>query len=117
QSDDLAMHHIGKHRPKPLALPALNLIEADVPGLAFRACAVPFGEKGGLGASGFAPAHTMSHGGVTRGHRLTVDADLLTQPSRDARLRIGKLDPLGANPTSPTHHPPPTQHSRPPSPA
>src|SRR5262249_42007829 len=58
------------------------------------------------GASGFAPAHTMSHGGVTRGHRLTVDADLLTQPSRDARLRTGKLDSLGANPTCPTNDPP-----------
>src|ERR1700692_3819943 len=59
-------------------------------------------QKGPLGAPGFAPAHAVADRGVTRGHRLTVHADLLLQASGDARLRIRELDALGPNPAAAT---------------
>jgi hypothetical protein len=99
------MHHIGEHGPKSLPFAPLNFIQTDVPGPAFRARPIPLREKGLFGAAGFAPAHTVPHGGMTGRHRLTIDADLLAQPPRNAGLGIGKLDPLGANPAGPTNDP------------
>jgi hypothetical protein len=97
QPDHLAMHDVRQDRPEPLAFAALNFIEPDVPRLAFDARAIPLGEECVLGATRLPPAHAVPDGRVTGRHRLTVDADLLSQPSRDARLRIGELDPLGAD--------------------
>ena len=45
----------------------------------------------------------MAHGRMTRRHRLTVHADLLPQPTRDARLRVREFDPLCANPAAATN--------------
>src|SRR3989442_12965595 len=103
QSDHLAVDDVGEHRPKALAFPALDLVEADVPRAAFRARPIPLGQKGPLGAAGFAPAHPVADRGVTRGHRLTVHADLLPQAPGDARLGICELDALGPNPAAATH--------------
>lgn len=66
--------------------------------LAFRARAIPLGQEGVLGTAGFPPTDSMAHGRMTRRHRLTVDANLLSQPARHPRLGVRELDPLGANP-------------------
>jgi hypothetical protein len=96
------MHDIGQDRPEALAFAALDLIEADVPRLAFYAGAILLRQEGFLRATRFSPADAMPHGGVTGGHRLTVHADLLSQASGDARFGVGELDALGADPAGPT---------------
>jgi hypothetical protein len=102
KSDHFAVDDVGEHRPQALALPALDLIESEMPRAPFRARPIPLGQKGPLGAPGFAPAHSMADRGVTRGHRLTIHADLLPQAPGDARLRIRELTALGPNPTAAT---------------
>ncbi len=47
----------------------------------------------------------MADGRVTGRHRLTIDADLLSQPSGDARLRIRELDAFGADAAVSTQDP------------
>jgi hypothetical protein len=71
-----------------------------------RPRAIPVSEERRLGASRFAPTHPMAYSRMTGGHRLTVEPDLLTQPARDPRLRIGELDALGPNPAVATPEPP-----------
>ena len=47
----------------------------------------------------------MPHSRVTHRHRLTVQSDLLPQPSSHSRLRIRKPNTLGPNSTLPTPQP------------
>jgi hypothetical protein len=105
QRDHLPMDDVREHRPEPIALPPVDLIEADVPRLSFRPRPIPLGEKGFLRATGFPPAPAMPHRGMARRHRLTVHTNLLPQPTRDARLRVRELNPLRPNPAATTHHP------------
>jgi hypothetical protein len=64
ESDHFAVDDVGEHRPKALALPALDLIESEMPRAPFRARPIPLGLKGPLGAPGFAPSSL--HGGPRR---------------------------------------------------
>jgi hypothetical protein len=106
QPNHLAVHDVRQDHPESLALAALNLIEPDVPGLAFHARAIPFGEERFLGAASFAPAHAVADGRMARPHRLTVHADLLAQPSGDARLGVRELDALRPNAAGPARETP-----------
>jgi hypothetical protein len=45
QPQHLAADHIGQHRPEPLALAALDLVEADVPRLPLWTSLIPLGQK------------------------------------------------------------------------
>src|SRR5262249_36158076 len=101
-----AVHDIRQDRPESLALPALDLIEPDMPRLPFDAGAIPLRQEGFLGATGFAPAHAVSHGRMAGRHRLTVHANLLAQPARHPRFRIRELDALGPDAARPTPEPP-----------
>src|SRR5436190_8659812 len=47
----------------------------------------------------------VADGRVTGRHRLTIDADLLSQPSGDARLRSRELDAFGADAAVSTQDP------------
>ena len=104
QAHDLAAHHIRQDSPEALALPALHLIEADLPRSPLPAGAIPLGQEGRLGAPGFAPADAVPHSGVAGRHRLAIQADLLAQAARDPGLRGGKVDPLRAHPAVATDH-------------
>jgi hypothetical protein len=73
---------------------------------------IPVGEEGFLGTTGFTPAHTVANRRVTGRHRLTVDTDLLSQPSSDVRLRISELDALGVNPAVPADDAPVVTNGR-----
>jgi len=55
QADHLAVHDIGQDRPEALAFAALDLIEADMPRLAFHARAIPFRQEGFLRATRLSP--------------------------------------------------------------
>jgi hypothetical protein len=48
----------------------------------------------------------MKHGGVTSRHRLTIHANLLSQSTGDARLRIRELDVPGPSAAGATHEAP-----------
>ena len=102
KSDHFAVDDVGEHRPQALALPALDLIESEMPRAPFRARPIPLGQKGPARRAGLCPSSPMADRGVTRGHRLTIHADLLPQAPGDARLRIRELTALGPNPTAAT---------------
>jgi len=97
QSDHLAVNYVREHRPEALSLPALNLVESEVAWLPFRTGAIPLRQERQFRPARFTPAHAVSDGRMTCRHRLTVHADLLPQPTRDARLPVREFDPLCAN--------------------
>jgi hypothetical protein len=97
QVHHLAADDVRQHGPKALALPSLDLIEADVPRPVFWTPAIPVRQKRQLRSTGLVPADTVAHRRVTRRHRLTVQPDLLPQASGDPRFRISELDPLSPN--------------------
>ena len=106
QPHHLAMHQVGEDRPESLALSAVDLIDPQMPGPVFRARPIPGVEKGALSAPGGAPAHVVADGGMTGGHRLTVQADPLPKAASQPGMRVRKADPLAANATVPTPEPP-----------
>jgi hypothetical protein len=65
-----------------------------------HAGAIPVLQKGLFRPARFAPTDAMADGGMARRHRLAVQPDHLAQASRDACLRVGELDALGANPAA-----------------
>src|SRR6266851_3567520 len=97
QADHLAANQVGEDRPEVLPLAALNLVDAEVPGAAFRPRAIPRLQKRLLRAPGRPPTYRMPHGRVTRRHRLTIEANALTEAPRQTRVRVGKAHPLGAD--------------------
>jgi hypothetical protein len=105
QADYLAADEVGEHSPEVLALSALDFVDAKMPGSAFWTRAIPRLEERAFGPARRAPAHRMPHGRVTGRHRLTIEPNALAEASGQARVRIGKAHPLGANPASPTPQP------------
>ena len=67
-----------------------------------RPRAIPFDQESLLRASGLAPTDAVAYGRLRRRHRLTVHANQLAQPAREASVAIGEPDPLRANPAGPT---------------
>ena len=84
RSRSAALSHVGFHRAP------------DAAGVVWGACD-PTRPEMRLRATGFVPAHAVAHRRMTGGHRLTVQPDLLAQPSRHPCLRIREVDPLGPN--------------------
>ena len=74
-----------------LALPALDFVDAEMPGPVFRSRAIPGLEKRALGAARRPPAHGMAHGRVTGRHRLTIQAHPLPEPPRQPG--VGSANP------------------------
>lgn len=89
-----------------LALAAMDFIGTQMARPVAGPRAIPVGEKGRLRPSRFTPTHAMPDRRVTRRHRLTIQADLLPQAPRHARLWICEVNPLGADPTVSTPEPP-----------
>ena len=84
----------------------MNLIGPQMARPTSRPLAVPLAQKARLRSTRFAPTDAVADRRMRRRHRLTVHPDLLPQAPRDPRLRIGELDPLGANPAVAAPDPP-----------
>jgi len=97
QADHLTVHEIREHGVELLRLAAVNLVGSEIPGTSSRTLAVPVAQECVLRSTGFPPTDAVADGRMRGRHRLTVHADLLPQTPRDPRLRIGELDPFGAN--------------------
>src|SRR2546428_10138182 len=102
QADHLTVHQIGEHGVELLRLTAVDLIRPQMFGPPFRPRAIPFDQEGLLRASGLAPTDAVAYGRMGRRHRLTVHANQLAQPARDASVAISEPDPLRTNPAGPT---------------
>src|SRR5262245_13568710 len=92
------MDEIGEHGVELLRLAAMNFVGAQMLRPSSRSHLVPFAQERFLRPPRFAPTDTVAHGGMRGWHRLAVQPNKLTQPSRDARLGIGEGDLLGASP-------------------
>ena len=106
------MDEIGEHRVELLRFAPVNFVRSQMPRPPFEATAIPLEQKRVLSATSFAPTDAMPHGCVGGRHRLAVEANHLSQATREAGLRVGKGHALGANATTPTPHAPLPIHER-----
>jgi hypothetical protein len=112
EAEHLAVNEIREHRVELLRFAAMNLVGAKMAGSSSRPCLVPFSQERLLGAPRFSPTDAVTYGGVRGRHRLAVQRDELPKSPRDARLRIGEVDSLGADATGPTGNPALLIHDR-----